>query len=338
MGLLPRIAGGLLVALVAAGCAREAAVPAPVKTTRDAMPAPGQALRKVSLQSDWFPQAEHGGFYQAVAKGFYAEAGLDVNILPGGPGAGIKLKLAKGDVDFAMMKSDDVIVAAARGLPFVMVAATMQRDPQAVMVHDASPVRTWQDLDGRTVIASLSMTWIPYVKRKYGIDFALKPTTYGLGEFLADPAAIQQCIVTSEPFFAQQQGKRVRTLLLADSGYDCYHTIATRQEFVRSQPEVIRAFVRASVRGWRDYLEGDPAPANQLIRRRNPDMTVELMTFSRRELMARSLVAGEKGKGEDIGRLSLARLEAEMQTLVALKILDAPIPVASVATTTFLAK
>jgi hypothetical protein len=105
----------LVLALLAAGCARKEAAIAPAATS----------LRKVVLQSDWFPQAEHGGFYQALAKGFYREAGLDVEILPGGPGATIKLSVAKGTADFGMYRSDDVIVAASRGLPLVIVGAVM---------------------------------------------------------------------------------------------------------------------------------------------------------------------------------------------------------------------
>src|SRR5204862_7323105 len=116
---------GLSLAVLTMGCERR---------ERAQPPADG-GLRRVVLQTDWFPQAEHGGFYQAAAKGLYARAGLEVEIWPGGPGAGIKLKVASGEADFGMNRSDDMIVAASRGLPFVMVAATMQHDPQALMVH-----------------------------------------------------------------------------------------------------------------------------------------------------------------------------------------------------------
>ena len=170
-----------LLALLAAGCSRQDAV-SPVR----------KGPRKVVLQTDWFPQAEHGGFYQALAKGYYAQAGLDVTILSGGPGVGIKLNVARGDADFGMMRSDDLMVAAARGMPFVMVSATLQHDPQAVMVHAASPIKSLRDLNGHVVIASISMAWIPHVQKKYGIKFDLKPNTYGLEEFLANPQAAQQ--------------------------------------------------------------------------------------------------------------------------------------------------
>ncbi len=319
-------AGVLVLAGLMPGCTRQE--PASV--------GPAANLRKVVLQTDWFPQAEHGGFYQALAKGFYREAGLDVEILPGGPGATIKLSVAKGLADFGMYRSDDVIVAASRGLPLVMVAAVLQHDPEALLVHANSPVKTLADLNGRSVIAPPSMTWIPYVKAKYGITFDLRPLNYGLTTFLADPAAIQQCIMTSEPYFAEQHGVKVRTLPLADSGYDPYHSVITRREMVRKNPEVVKAFVAASIRGWKDYLEGDPAPAHALILKRNKQMSTGQLDYSRRALIEHALVTGDLAHGEHIGRLSMKRIQQQIDALTEMKILEIPVSAASVATRAFL--
>ncbi|MDB6093751.1 MAG: Myristoyl transferase [Verrucomicrobia bacterium] len=317
----------LLAAVVAfaAGCTRQKTEP----------PAQGE-LRKVVLQSDWFPQAEHGGFYQALAKGFYREAGLDVEILPGGPGATIKLNVAKGAADFGLYRSDDVIVAAARGLPLIMVAAVMQHDPEALLVHDSSPVKTLRDLHGRSVIAPPSMTWIPYVQKKYGIMFDLRPLNYGLTVFLGDKNTIQQCMMTSEPFFARQHGAKVRVIRIADSGYDPYHAIICRRELVRTSPEMVRAFVAASIRGWRDYLTGDPKPAFDLIRQRNSAMSLEQLEFSRRAMIENSLVTGSAAAGDSIGEIQLERIQRQVDTLAEFKIIDQPVDVASVATRAFL--
>jgi NitT/TauT family transport system substrate-binding protein len=321
------IRGAVLFLLVifATGCGREGQVPVDRPT-----------LRKVSLQTDWFPQAEHGGFYQALAKGFYAEAGLEVDILPGGPGSGIKLKVAKGEADFGMNRSDDVLLAAAQGLPLTMVAATLQHDPMALMVHDASPVKTFRDLDGRAVIGNVGMAYFSFLEQRYGITFEKRQNTFGLGEFLANPETIQQCVVTNEPFFARQHGRKVRTLALADSGYDSYHVIFCRRELVRNAPAVVRAFVQASVRGWRDYITNDPAAAHAVILKRNPQMSAELLQFSRTELVARHLVEGDPAKSEDIGQLSIARLTEQRDTLLALKILQKPIEMANIVATEFL--
>ncbi len=301
------------------------------------MPTPGKSgPRKVVLQTDWFPQAEQGGFYQALARGFYAEVGLEVDIWAGGPGAGIKLKVARGDADFGMQRSDDVMLAASRGLPLVMVAATLQHDPLALMVHAGSPVKTFKDLEGRVVSGSVGMAWMPFLERKFGLTFEKRVNPYGLGEFLANPETIQQCMVTNEPFFAQQQGRRVRTLALSEAGYDCYHVIITRRELLRTSPEVVRAFVHASIRGWRDYLDGDPAPADALILKRNPQTSREVLAFSRGELILRRFVQGDRAKGEEVGQLSLARLSDQMETLLALKVMELPVAITGVATKEFL--
>jgi NitT/TauT family transport system substrate-binding protein len=320
----------VIIVLCAGGCTRK-------ETT--VAPPPGKAVSSmVILQTEWFPHGEHGGYYQALAKGFYAEAGLEVDIWPGGPGAGIKLKVARGDADFGMLRSDDVILAAGNGLPFVMVTATMQHDAQALMVHADSPVKTFQDLDGRTVIGNVGMAYFPYLEKRFGIKIDRRQNTYGLGEFLANPDTIQQCLVTNEPFFAEKNGRKVRTLPLSSSGYDCYQAVFARRDFIRSSPDQVRAFVRASIRGWRDYLDGDPAPANAIILQRNREMTPELLAFSRQEMIRHSFVRGDPSKGEAIGQLSLERLADEMNTLVNLKILPAPMNVSTVATTEFLPK
>jgi NitT/TauT family transport system substrate-binding protein len=320
-----------LFGFVLTGCARKEATNAV-----SGEPGVTRAPRKVVLQSDWFPQAEHGGYYQALAKGFYADAGLDVEIWPGGPGAGIKLKVARGDADFGMQRSDDLILAVSRSMPLVMVAATMQHDPLALMVHADSPVKTFRDLDGRAVVGNVGMAWFPYLESKHGIRIERRQNTYGLGEFLANREMIQQCLVTNEPFFAAQKGRQVRTMVLSDAGYDCYQGLFTRRELIRQSPEVVRAFVHASIRGWRSYLENDPTPANEMILKRNSQMTRELLDFSRAALISHRFVHGDPAKGEDIGQVSLARLEEQIRTLLELKILEKSVAIAEVATTEFL--
>lgn len=293
-------------------------------------------LRKVKFQTDWFPQAEHGGFYQALAKGYYRDAGLEVEIIPGGPGAGVLLKTAKGIADFGMFRGDDAIVAASRGLPLMMIGATLQHDPQALLVHADSPVHSFADLNGRTVIAAVGMTWIPYIQKKYSITFGLIPTSYGLTQFLADKTAIQQCFLTSEPFFARQRGAKVRTLPLSEAGFDSYHVMLTRRALVRDDPELVRAFVTASIRGWHDYIEGDPSPAEHLIMARNDQMSAAHLAYSRQALIDHHLAAGDPQNDERIGQLQLSRVQQEIGVLVEFGVLDKPMRAEDVATDQFI--
>ncbi len=328
MGSLPRIVIGLTISLLLTACGRDSA-PA---SAQSAPPPAAAPLRKVSLQSDWFPQAEHGGYYQALVKGYYREAGLDVAIWPGGPGAGIKLKVARGDADFGMNRSDDIILAVGQGMPLVFVGATLQHDPLALMVHAASPVRSFPDLAGRVVVGNVGLAYLSFIEKKFGIIFERRQNTYGIGEFLANPEIIQQCLVTNEPFFARQNGKEVRTLSLRDAGYDSYHGIFCRKETVRQSPEVVRAFVAATARGWADYLAGDPSEAHREILRRNPQISVELLEFTRGEIIRRGLARGDSAKGEKLGQLSLDRIAREIETLRSLGVLTTPLAVGDVAT------
>ncbi|MFZ9747486.1 MAG: ABC transporter substrate-binding protein [Opitutaceae bacterium] len=294
------------------------------------LPASAATRPRVTLQTDWFPQGEHGGFYQALAAGHYAAAGLEVEIWPGGPGAGIRLKVARGDADFGMLRADDVLLAASRGLPLVMVMATLQHDPLALMLHADSPVRAFPDLAGRTVIGNVGMAWMPYLERRFGITFEKRQNTYGLGEFLGRPDLIQQCMVTNEPYFARAQGRDVRWLSLAAAGYDAYHVVVARRALVRDRPELVRAFVAASILGWQEYLHGDPAAADALIRQRNPQMSPGLLAHSRRELVAGRFVTGDPAAGERIGRLDPARLAELAGQLRELGILEASLDLAEV--------
>lgn len=290
-------------------------------------------LAKIRFQTDWYPQAEHGGFYQALAKGFYEEAGLDVEILAGGPGATVSQKMISSGADIAMGRSDDIIDNAADGLPFVMVGVFMQHDPQGILVHADSPVTSFKDLDGKTIMATPGANWIDYLKARYGISFNLIPHNYGLAQFMADKNFIQQCFVTNEPYFVGQNGGRARALLIASSGYDPYRVIYTTQRFAREHPDLVRAFVAASLRGWEDFMANDPRPAKRLIAERNSQMPDAFMDFSIAALREQRLISGDPAQGEHIGQVALKRLEQQVATLAELKLISAPVPLEKFART-----
>jgi NitT/TauT family transport system substrate-binding protein len=142
--------------------------------------------------------------------------------------------------------------------------------------------------------------------------------------------------VTNEPYLAREKGVAIRTLPLRAAGLDVYHTIFCRRELARAEPDVVRAFVAASIRGWQDYLEGDPAPAHAMILERNAQMTQAFLEFSRYEMRVRGLVRGDTTRGEDIGRIDLQRIREQIDKLSQLKILREAPSADSVATTEFL--
>jgi NitT/TauT family transport system substrate-binding protein len=291
---------------------------------------------QVALQTDWFPQAEHGGFYQALALGYYREAGLEVEILSGGPNSMALQKVARGDAQFANWRSDEAAAGVTRGLPIRLVGAYLQKDPQAIMMREGSAVRSFEDLDGRTLMAAPGAAWLAYLQKTRGIQPRVVPLSYGLQQFLADPELVQQCFVTSEPFHARQQGVAVRTMLIADSGYDSFRSLVGNQAFLQAQPQAAAAFVEASLRGWREFIHGDPEPAIALILERNARMTREQAVYSRQAMIDQGLALGDPAVGQALGRLDMQRISRQLATLESIGLIEPGVAAEQVATTEFL--
>lgn len=312
--------------MLIAGCSKKAETAA----------APG--LTKVRFQTDWFPQPEHGGYYQALAKGYYAAEGLDVEILPGGPNAQVMSSVAVGRADLGMTNGDDVIAAVAGGVPIRMVGAEMQRDPQGVLFHQENPLHSLKDLEGKTLMAGAGSRWIQVVQKKLGVKFNLLPLVGDLARFMNDKTFVQQCFVTNEPFFARARGANVGALLIASDSYEPYRVMFTSRKFLAEHPDIVAKFVRASVKGWNDYLTGDPAPANAILAAKRSDLSPEFMAYSIKAMNDYKLVAGDPAKGEATGRLTAARLQKQIDILREVGVLDQPVKVEDVATFEFIPK
>lgn len=298
----------LSLALLLGGCGR----PDAESTATQATPAPTTEAppnyEPITLQLDWFPQAEQGGFFQAVARGFYREAGFEVSLRPGGPNAQTTHQVLRGAAQFAMNRADTVRTNIDKGMPLFFVMATLQHDPQAVVVHADDPVQTLADLDGRRVMAVPGLTWIAFIERRYGLRMEILPHDFGMERFLADPRFIQQCLETNEPYYLRRQGAAVRVLPLRASGFNPYHGIYCLLSYHREDPERTARFVAASIRGWRDYMEGDPGPAFTAIAALNPKMTPDFLRYSWETLKAQRLVEGSVEAGETIGQVQPSRM------------------------------
>jgi NitT/TauT family transport system substrate-binding protein len=288
-------------------------------TALDASAAP---LKKIRFQLDWYPDAERGGFICALVNGYYRDAGLDVQILPAIPNVSPLSAMVAGKIDFFMWQSDQLTIARSQGLPLVGVMATMQHDPQAVMVHDESPVKTFSDLSGHAIAAMPASSWLLYIIKKYHLTGVREMRmTFGVANFLVDPNYIQQVFVTSEPYLCLQHGVKVRTLLIKDTGCDPYRVIITSDSVVASDPAAVQAFVSASIKGWESYLT-DPATTDAEIKKLNPQMTQDLLNYSRQTLIDGHFVLGYPEKGEAMGKLDPARLQNQYKILRDLNVIN----------------
>ena len=280
------------------------------------------ALDKVSFGTNWVAEAEHGGFFQAVADGTYRNYGLDVTIVPGGPNANNRALLMTGKLDFFMsantLQSFD---AVANNVPLVTVAAIFQKDPQIFLTHPESKVVKLEDLKPLTLFVSKEgiASYFQWLKSEYGFSEArVKPYTFNAQPFLADKQSAMQGYVTSEPFAVEKKaGFKPGIILLADYGFNTYSTlIETRRELTDKKPDLVQRFVDASIVGWYHYLYGDNAPANTMIKKLNPEMTDELMAYSVAKMKEFGIVDSGDTLRDGIGAMTDARIASFFDKMV----------------------
>jgi len=277
---------------------------------------PALAQEKVVFATNWRAQAGHGGFYQALADGTYKRYGLDVEIQQGGPQVNNRPQLPIGKIDFLMtgnllLTFDQV----KNGVPVTVVGAIFQKDPQAIIAHPGQGYDKWEDLKNAPVVLVSKdgqFSFWQWMKADWGFrDEQLKPYTFNLGPFLADKKAVQQGYSISEPINVRRQaGFDPKVFLLADQGFSTYSTtIETRTHLVREKPELVRKFMEASIIGWYNYLYGDRAAANALIRKDNPDMSDEYIEASVKLMKDLEIVDSGEALSKGIGAMSEARIK-----------------------------
>jgi NitT/TauT family transport system substrate-binding protein len=285
-------------------------------------PSPADGLDKVKFATNWVAEAEHGGFYQAVADGTYARYGLDVTIVPGGPNVNNRMLLPAGRIDFYMVANSlQSFDAAAQNVPIVAVAAIFQKDPQVFIAHPDARVKKLDDLKPLTLFVSKEgmASYFKWLKSEHGFgDDKVRPYTFNAQPFLTDRASAMQGYVTSEPYVIEKQaGFKPTVVLLADEGFDAYSTlIETRRDLVESRPGLVQRFVDASIVGWYNYLYGDNRAANALIKQLNPEMTDELLSHSVEAMKKYGIVDSGDAIENGIGAMSDARMASFFSKMV----------------------
>ncbi len=282
-----------------------------------------QTAEKVTFGTNWLAQAEHGGFYQSVADGTYRRMGLDVTILPGGPQANNRMMLPVGRIDFYMGGNLlQAFSAVQENIPTIAVAASFQKDPQVLIAHPGEGFETFVDLKkSNDIFVSREglASYYQWMKSEYGFDEAqTKPYTFNPAPFLANKKAVMQGYLSSEPVAIEQAaGFKPKVFLLADAGFDTYSTtIETRTELVRTKPEVVQKFVDGSILGWYNYLYGDNAAANALIKKDNPDISDAKITAAIALMKSNGIVDSGDTLATGIGTMTDARMKSFFDKMV----------------------
>src|SRR6202522_4263145 len=286
---------------------------------------PGRAqttLDKVSFGTNWVAEAEHGGFFQAVADGTYQAYGLDVTIVPGGPNNNNRMLLISGKLDFFMAANTLMSFdAVANNVPVVSVAAMFQKDPQVLLTHPESKITKLEELKPLTLFVSKEgvSSYFQWLKSEYGFsEEKVRPYTFNSQPFIADKQSAMQGYVTSEPFAIEKSAKfKPGIILLADYGFNTYSTlIEARGDLIDTKPDLVQRFVDASIVGWYHYLYGDNAPANAMIKKLNPEMTDELLAYSVAKMKEYGIVDSGDTLRDGIGAMTDERVASFFDKMV----------------------
>lgn len=304
-----------------------------------------QTLDKVSFHTDWRAQAEHGGYYQAIAAGLYAKAGIECDLRQGGPNLNISQLLLAGRVDMAMSNSFEAFTFVREDAPFFTIAAIFQKDPQVLIGHPDTGFDSFEKLKGRTLLIGSGgrVTYWPFLRRKYGLsDTQLRPYNFNMAPFLADKSAVQQGFLSSEPYSIEQALSRPPVvLLIADAGFSAYNTtIAISRRMATEKKDLVQRFVNASLEGWAQYLKGGPgiAAANALIKQANPEQTDDRIAYATRVLNQRGIVMSGDALQGGIGAMTDRRWKEFYDSMVAVGVLPPGLDVAPTHTLEFVNK
>jgi NitT/TauT family transport system substrate-binding protein len=298
LALLPRALAALLVVIATA------LSPARAQTMLD----------KVSFGTSWVAEAEHGGFFQAVADGTYANYGLDVTIVPGGPNENNRMLLIASKIDFFMAANTLMSLdAVANDVPVVTVAAIFQKDPQVLLTHPEFKFTKLEELKPLMLFVSKEgiSSYFQWLKSEYGFsEDRVRPYTFNPQPFLADKHSAMQGYVTSEPYAVEKMaGFKPGIILLADYGFDSYSTlIETRRDLIDKKPDLVQRFVNASAIGWYNYLYGNNAAANEMIKKFNPEMTDDLIAYSIARMKEYGIVDSGDSLRDGIGAMNDTRM------------------------------
>ncbi len=300
-----------------------------------------QDLTPVSFGTNWVAQAEHGGYYQAVADGTYEACGLDVTIVPGGPQVNNRALMIAGKMEFFM--GGNMLLpwnARQQGIPVKVVAAHFQKEPQVLMSHPGK-VSSFEDLAGleELIIGDQGFaSYYQWLMTDYGFDAGKRvPYTFNPAPFIANEDSAQQGYITSEPYAIESQaGWSPDIWLLADYGFTTpATTVETMEATIEGQPEVVKCFVEGSSIGWANYLYGDNSAANELIQGDNPEMTAEQIAYSIDKMKEYGIVDSGIALEKGIGAIDPAAVSGFYEKMVSAGVIEEGIDIEASYTTEF---
>lgn len=303
------------------------AVAALLVGTKGAMPQASHAAGpSYNVYMNWFPEAEEGGYYTAVRLGLYQKAGINTSINEFSYSINNTIPLVvAGKAAFGMANADEVLQFRSHGAKVVAIMTTYQTNLQCILWHaEDRSIKTLADLSNHNLYYSFGAGYEPYLVQKYHYtNFHTFKYLFTSRGFALDKKAVNQCFITSEPFTWSEQGLKIKAALIASTGYNPYgDLIVTSEDMIAKHPDVVRAFVKASVQGWTTYLN-DPkeaAATNKYLLTapgaKNFVLKPSEVSYSYNQVKKLNLIEGGDAATKGIGTMNLARWTTLKQQLV----------------------
>ena len=288
-------------------------------------PRESQALDRVTLQLKWLHQFQFAGYYAALEKGFYREAGLDVQIREGGPNVDAIEDVVTGRADFGVGTSG-ALIARARGKEVVVLAAVFQHSPAILLVPRRAGISSIFALQDRLLMDTPGSEDIAAMLKLAGVDYAKMPRVKHNGDpldLVSGKADAMVAYSTNEPFVLEQLGVPYLAFSPRGSGIDFYSdNLVTSEKQIKTHPKRVADFRAASLRGWQYALSHKEEIVDLILRRYSQAKNREALLFeaNQTELLVQPGLI-------ELGYQSPARWQAIADTYHSLGMLpDAKVP------------
>lgn len=298
---------------------------------------------KVTVQLSWFHGVEYAGFYAAVDQGYYKDANIEVTLKPGGPDINPVDEVDNGNTQFGITSGDSIITSRAKGQNFVAIATIFKENPLAITSLKKDGIVNPEDLVGKTVgvystdlsnffdlpfLALMSRTNLERDSMKYAVieDFQ------GANEIKAgNMDAMSGMFATDQQVMATQAGDELNFIYYKDYGYDVYiNTIFVKDEFRQNNPDLIRRFIQATIKGYQYAIENTDKVAELAL---TYDNTLDLAY--QQAVMQEQIPFINTGEGQ-LGEMNESIWKNTQDILLEFNLIKSPVDLKSIYTNDFL--
>jgi NitT/TauT family transport system substrate-binding protein len=298
-----------------------------------------RAEESVTVRLRWVTQTQFAGIYVALEKGFYKEAGLNVKINPGGPNVSTETLVGSGADTFAVAGATDAMLFARdKKLPVVAIGMTLPTTPYAFVSLQNSPVKSIKDFTGKT--ASAWFTGSQYqlytALQNAGIDqkaVNIVAQPFSMQPFIDGKYDVSTVTLYNEMLVLKEKNVAVNVFRADENGVRGQdNALITSEKMIQQKPEVVQAFLNATLRGWKYAIQNQPEAVDIVMKSGSglskPHQTNMLAAY------AQLMVSGT-GTSQGLGWVDVETAKKVNDNLVKYTALPAPVDVAPAFTNQF---